>query len=38
VGRAESAAPAEGSHSAHVAEQARIIREACQGAPVPVTG
>jgi len=36
VGRAESAAPAEGSHSAHVAEQARIIREACQGAPVPV--
>jgi 2-oxoglutarate dehydrogenase E1 component len=35
VGRAESASPAEGSHSAHVAEQARILRDACQGAPVP---
>jgi 2-oxoglutarate dehydrogenase E1 component len=36
VGRAESASPAEGSHSTHVAEQARIIREACQGLPAPV--
>ncbi len=36
VGRAESASPAEGLHSAHVVEQQRILREAVQGAPVPV--
>lgn len=34
VGREESASPAEGSHSAHVAAQQRILREAVQGAPV----
>lgn len=36
VGRPESASPAEGIHSAHVIEQQRILREAVQGAPVPV--
>jgi len=34
VGRGESASPAEGLHSLHVAEQQRIVREAVQGAPV----
>jgi 2-oxoglutarate dehydrogenase E1 component len=37
VGRAESASPAEGIHSAHVAEQGRILRTAAQGAPVAVS-
>jgi 2-oxoglutarate dehydrogenase E1 component len=37
VGRAESASPAEGIHSAHVVEQQRILKAAAQGAPVPVT-
>jgi 2-oxoglutarate dehydrogenase E1 component len=37
VGRGESASPAEGINSAHVVEQQRILREAVQGAPVPVT-
>ncbi len=36
VGRPESASTAEGIHSAHVIEQQRILREAVQGAPVPV--
>lgn len=36
VGRPESASPAEGIHSAHVIEQQRILREAVQGAPMPV--
>ncbi|RMD76425.1 MAG: 2-oxoglutarate dehydrogenase E1 component, partial [Chloroflexi bacterium] len=42
VGRAESASPAEGLHSIHVREQARILREAVADlpeAPTPaVTG
>jgi 2-oxoglutarate dehydrogenase E1 component len=38
VGRSESASPAEGLNSAHVAEQQRIIRAAMHGAPVPANG
>ena len=34
VGRAESASPAEGVHSLHVINQARILREAANGAAV----
>ncbi len=34
VGRAESASPAEGVHSLHVVNQARILREAVTGAAV----
>jgi 2-oxoglutarate dehydrogenase E1 component len=37
VGRGESASPAEGIYTAHAAEQARILREAAQGAPVPAS-
>lgn len=33
VGRAESASPAEGLHSIHVREQARILREAVADLP-----
>jgi 2-oxoglutarate dehydrogenase E1 component len=37
VGRDESASPAEGLNSAHTFEQARILKAAAQGAPVPAT-
>ena len=38
VGRSESASPAEGVNSLHLATQTRILREAAQGAPVVATG
>lgn len=37
VGRAESASPAEGLHSAHASEQKRILLAAAHGAPVGMT-